>query len=72
MHKYAKLKSNKNIKSFAQLGTGVLLVNVQVVGVPDERLGEEICAWIRCKPQAELDSCDLRDFCMERVWTLYK
>lgn len=39
----------------------------KVVGVPDERLGEEICAWIRCKPQTILDSLELKNFCSEKV-----
>ncbi|XP_046641888.1 medium-chain acyl-CoA ligase ACSF2, mitochondrial-like [Daphnia pulicaria] len=39
----------------------------QVVGVPDERLGEEICAWIRCKPQTHLDSLELKRFCSEKM-----
>ncbi|XP_046450152.1 medium-chain acyl-CoA ligase ACSF2, mitochondrial-like [Daphnia pulex] len=39
----------------------------QVVGVPDERLGEEICAWIRCKPQTNLDSLELKRFCLEKM-----
>ncbi|XP_046641884.1 medium-chain acyl-CoA ligase ACSF2, mitochondrial-like [Daphnia pulicaria] len=39
----------------------------QVVGVPDERLGEEICAWIRCKPQTHLDSLELKKFCSEKM-----
>jgi acyl-CoA synthetase (AMP-forming)/AMP-acid ligase II len=37
--------------------------DVQVIGVPDEKYGEELCAWIRMRPGAEpLDADKLRDF----------
>ena len=29
------------------------VLDAQVVGVPDERYGEELCAWIRMRPEAE-------------------
>jgi long-chain acyl-CoA synthetase len=38
-----------------------------VVGLPDERLGEEIGAAIALKPGAEADADDLRDFVKQRV-----
>ncbi|KZS12301.1 Long-chain fatty acid transport protein 6 [Daphnia magna] len=39
----------------------------QVIGVPDERLGEEICAWVRIKSQATVDPLELKNFCSERM-----
>ncbi len=37
--------------------------DVQVVGVPDEKYGEELCAWIRLRPGAEpLDAAGVREF----------
>ncbi|WP_281205180.1 AMP-binding protein [Nocardia shimofusensis] len=37
--------------------------DVQVVGVPDRRYGEELCAWIRLRPDAGgLDADALREF----------
>lgn len=48
------------------------VVWIKVVGVPDERLGEEICAWIRCKPQTNLDSLELKKFCSEKVAVLFQ
>ncbi|MBU8829287.1 AMP-binding protein [Mycolicibacterium goodii] len=37
--------------------------DAQVIGVPDERYGEEICAWIRMKPgRPPLDAEKLREF----------
>jgi fatty-acyl-CoA synthase len=37
--------------------------DAQVIGVPDERYGEELCAWIRMKPGgAPLDASAVRAF----------
>jgi fatty-acyl-CoA synthase len=37
--------------------------DVQVIGVPDEKYGEELCAWVRMRPDAEpLDADAVRAF----------
>ncbi|WP_006241455.1 AMP-binding protein [Mycolicibacterium tusciae] len=37
--------------------------DAQVIGVPDEKYGEEICAWVRMKPgKGPVDARALRDF----------
>jgi fatty-acyl-CoA synthase len=36
---------------------------VQVIGVPDERYGEELMAWVVLRDGAELSEEDMRDFC---------
>jgi fatty-acyl-CoA synthase len=42
--------------------------DVQVVGVPDERYGEELCAWVRMRAGAEpLDAAAVREFCRGRL-----
>jgi fatty-acyl-CoA synthase len=42
--------------------------DVQVIGVPDERYGEEICAWIRMRDGATpLDADAVRAFCDGRL-----
>jgi fatty-acyl-CoA synthase len=42
--------------------------DVQVVGVPDERYGEELCAWIRIRSGATpLDAAAVRSFCEGRL-----
>jgi fatty-acyl-CoA synthase len=39
------------------------IADVQVIGVPDERYGEELMAWIRMKPETEpLDAAALKAF----------
>jgi fatty-acyl-CoA synthase len=40
---------------------------VQVIGVPDERYGEEVCAWVVVREGAELDEEELRRFCRDRI-----
>jgi fatty-acyl-CoA synthase len=40
---------------------------VTVVGVPDARYGEEICAWIRLRNGAQLREEDVREFCRGQI-----
>jgi len=41
--------------------------DVSVIGLPDERYGEELCAWIVLHPDAELDEEAVRDFCRGKI-----
>jgi fatty-acyl-CoA synthase len=42
--------------------------DVQVIGVPDEKYGEELCAWVKLKAGAErLDAEAVRAFCEGRL-----
>jgi fatty-acyl-CoA synthase len=43
------------------------VADVQVVGLPDECTGEEVCAWIRLKPGAALTEDEVRRFCRGRI-----
>ena len=41
---------------------------MQVVGVPDERYGEELCAWIdRPRPARARDATSVREFCRGQI-----
>ncbi len=40
---------------------------VQVFGVPDPRLGEEVCAWIVPKPGGTVTAEEVRAFCQGRI-----
>ena len=40
---------------------------VQVFGVPDQRYGEELCAWIIPKPGQQLTEDEVRAYCRERI-----
>ncbi len=41
--------------------------DVQVVGVPDQKFGEELCAWIIVKPGQSLDEAEVREFCKGKI-----
>jgi len=42
--------------------------DAQVIGVPDARYGEEICAWLRMRPGAPpLDAAAIREFTADRL-----
>jgi fatty-acyl-CoA synthase len=42
--------------------------DAQVIGVPDDKYGEEICAWIRMKPGSPaLDAAAVREFAQDRL-----
>jgi fatty-acyl-CoA synthase len=41
--------------------------DVQVVSVPDERFGEEVCACIQLKPGGEMDADEFRNYTLERI-----
>ena len=41
--------------------------DVQVVGVPDPKYGEELCAWIIVKPGQALDEAGVRAFCQGQI-----
>jgi fatty-acyl-CoA synthase len=41
--------------------------DVQVIGVPDARLGEEICAWVKLRPGQQLTEEELRAFCTGKI-----
>jgi fatty-acyl-CoA synthase len=40
---------------------------VQVFGVPDERFGEELCAWIKPRAGVSLTEDDVRIFCKDQI-----
>jgi fatty-acyl-CoA synthase len=41
--------------------------DVQVIGVPDAKYGEELCAWVKLRPGAELSLEDLRAYCTGKI-----
>jgi fatty-acyl-CoA synthase len=43
------------------------VADVQVVGVPDLRYGEELCAWVRRKEGQAVDGEELRAWCKGRI-----
>ncbi len=43
------------------------VADVQVVGLPDEKLGESVAAWIRLKAGETVNEDDIRDFCRGKI-----
>jgi fatty-acyl-CoA synthase len=49
------------------LYTHPAIEDVQVIGVPDEKYGEELCAWVKLRPGTELTGEDVREFCVGKI-----
>jgi fatty-acyl-CoA synthase len=41
--------------------------DVQVIGVPDQKYGEELCAWVKLRPGTELTGDDVMEFCRGKI-----
>ncbi len=41
--------------------------DVQVIGVPDLKYGEELCAWIRLRPGQDLSAERVREYCQGKI-----
>ena len=57
--------SPKEIEDFLYTYKGVM--DAQVIGVPSEKYGEEIMAWIKPNEGVTLTEEELRNFCKERI-----
>ncbi|WEK00821.1 MAG: AMP-binding protein [Candidatus Sphingomonas phytovorans] len=55
----------REVEDFLYRHAGV--EDVAVVGVPDPKMGEELCAWVRLRPGAEADPETLRSFCRGQI-----
>jgi fatty-acyl-CoA synthase len=43
--------------------------DVQVIGVPDEKYGEELCAWVRLRDGVTATEEEIRQFCRGEIAT---
>jgi len=41
--------------------------DAKVIGVPDEKYGEAVCAWVQLRQGAKLSEDDIREFCREHI-----
>ena len=49
------------------LYTHPAIQDVQVFGVPHEKYGEQVCAWIKLQDTQQLTEQDIKDFCREQI-----
>jgi fatty-acyl-CoA synthase len=49
------------------LYTHPAIEDVQVIGVPDARYGEELCAWIKLRPGTGITADEVREFCTGKI-----
>ncbi len=59
--------SPREIEEF--LHTHEKVSDVQVIGVPDHKYGEEVCAWIRLRDGVTATADEFRDFCRGQIAT---
>ncbi|PZC49249.1 MAG: fatty-acyl-CoA synthase [Chloroflexi bacterium] len=45
------------------------VADVQVIGVPDIKYGEEVCAWVKLKDGEALSEDEVKDFCRGKIAT---
>ena len=43
------------------------ILDVYVVGVPDVKYGEELCAWVKMKPGQAMTEQDVKDYCKGKI-----
>ena len=57
----------REIEEFLHTHPGVS--EAQVIGVPSEKYGEEVMAWVKCKPGAQLTGQELSAYCTGKIST---
>ena len=49
------------------LYTHPAISEVQVFGIPDEKMGESVCAWVQLKPGNSISEGDLVEYCSDQI-----
>ena len=49
------------------LYTHPAIQEVQVFGIPDDKYGEQVCAWIKVQEGSELDEAGVKDYCSDQI-----
>jgi len=55
----------KVIEEFLYTHPGI--EEVSVIGVPDEKFGEQICAWIQLKKESKITEDEIKEFCRGKI-----
>jgi fatty-acyl-CoA synthase len=55
----------REIEEFLYTHPGI--AEVQVFGVPDEKMGEEVCAWVQLQPGETMSVEELKAFCKDQI-----
>jgi fatty-acyl-CoA synthase len=55
----------KEVEDF--LYTHPNISDVQVIGVPSSKYGEEVMAWVKLKPGTMVTADELREYCKDRI-----
>src|SRR5262249_51587254 len=43
--------------------------DIQVIGIPDKKYGEEVCAWIRLREGQHANDIEIREYCLGKIPT---
>ena len=43
------------------------VIDANVIGVPDKRVGEEVCVWFKLKPGSNLTIDEVKEFCKGKI-----
>ncbi|MGZ2157906.1 AMP-binding protein, partial [Acinetobacter baumannii] len=66
-HDHPRRREHLSARTGGVFFTHPAVADVQVIGIPDERYGEEIVAWIKLHPGHHADDEQLRAFCKARI-----
>src|SRR5205823_2028519 len=66
-HVECKIIYPREIEEF--LHTHPKISEAQVIGVPDKKYGEEVCAWVRLREGQKATADEIRDYCQGRIAT---
>jgi fatty-acyl-CoA synthase len=55
----------REVEEFLYTHPGI--AEVQVFGIPDDRYGEQTCAWVQLREEGSMTSEELKDYCRDKI-----